>query len=80
MENQSGCCGSGVYRFHHLVKKDAVPYMGTGLTAFINDAVQTNISETAALNTINEWVEYPGGKIDKGTQLVNFRFMYMNMK
>ncbi|RAW93595.1 hypothetical protein [Photorhabdus laumondii] len=36
----------------HLVK-DAVPYTGTGLTAFINDAVQTNISETAALNTIN---------------------------
>ncbi|WP_082302667.1 hypothetical protein, partial [Photorhabdus namnaonensis] len=36
----------------HLVK-DAVPYTGTGLTAFINDAAQTNISETAALNTIN---------------------------
>ncbi|PQQ34382.1 hypothetical protein C6H65_24295, partial [Photorhabdus luminescens] len=128
---------------HHLVR-DAIPYSGTGLTAFINDAVQTNISETAALNTINfspiiypvlemvegfpksvylqgevskmrsfrlkltpgakwkiifkpkldetkmakvtvtngkgEWVEYPGGKIDKGTQLVDFRFMYMNMK
>ncbi|MBS9439102.1 hypothetical protein EAE91_18760 [Photorhabdus noenieputensis] len=127
----------------HLVK-DAVPYTGTGLTAFINDAVQTNISETAELNTINfspiiypvlemvegfpksvylqgevskmrsfrlkltpgakwkiifkpkldetkmakvtvtngkgEWVEYSNGKIDKGTQLVDFRFMYMNMK
>ncbi|OCQ51754.1 hypothetical protein Ppb6_02867 [Photorhabdus australis subsp. thailandensis] len=36
----------------HLVK-DAVPYTGTGLTAFINDAVQTNISEIAALNTID---------------------------
>ncbi|MER2473071.1 hypothetical protein [Photorhabdus laumondii] len=36
----------------HLVK-DAVPYAGTGLTAFINDAVQTNISEIAALNTID---------------------------
>ncbi|WP_250151170.1 hypothetical protein [Photorhabdus akhurstii] len=127
----------------HLVK-DAVPYGGTGLIAFINDAVQTNISEMPASNTIDfspviypvleivegfpktvslqgevlkmrpfrlmltpgtkwkiifkpkldetkmakvtvtngkgEWVEYPGGKIDKGTQLVDFRFMYMNMK
>ncbi|MEK9498702.1 hypothetical protein V2H77_19995 [Photorhabdus sp. P32] len=36
----------------HL-EKDAVPYSGTGLTAFINDAVQTNISEIAALNTID---------------------------
>ncbi|MCC8465301.1 MULTISPECIES: hypothetical protein [Photorhabdus] len=36
----------------HLVK-DAVPYTGTGLTAFINDAAQTNISEIAALNTID---------------------------
>ncbi|MCT8349298.1 hypothetical protein LGZ99_19405 [Photorhabdus temperata] len=117
---------------------------GTGLTAFINDAVQTNISEIAALNTIDyspviypvldlvegfpkriflqgevlkmrsfrltltpgaewkiifkpkldetkmakvtvtngkgEWVEYPGGKIDNGTQEVDFRYMYMNMK
>ncbi|MQL46532.1 hypothetical protein GEA64_00345 [Photorhabdus khanii] len=127
----------------HLVK-DAVPYSGTGLTAFINDAVQTNISEIAALNTIDfspviypvldlvegfpkriflqgevskmrsfrltltpgaewkitfkpkldetkmakvtvtngkgEWVEYPGGKIDNGTQEVDFRYMYKNMK
>ncbi|RAW93596.1 hypothetical protein [Photorhabdus laumondii] len=37
---------------HHLVK-DAVPYGGTGLIAFINDAVQTNISEIPASNTIN---------------------------
>ncbi|OCQ53810.1 hypothetical protein Ppb6_01036 [Photorhabdus australis subsp. thailandensis] len=36
----------------HLVK-DAVPYAGTGLTAFINDAARTNLSETEALNTIN---------------------------
>ncbi|NHB91019.1 hypothetical protein [Photorhabdus cinerea] len=39
----------------HLMK-DVVIYEGgggTGLTAFINDAVQTNLSETAALNTIN---------------------------
>ncbi|KAA1187329.1 hypothetical protein [Photorhabdus heterorhabditis] len=36
----------------HLVK-DAVPYGGTGLTAFIDDAAQTNISEIAALNTID---------------------------
>ncbi|MGV7961042.1 hypothetical protein QPK13_07985 [Photorhabdus tasmaniensis] len=127
----------------HLVK-DAIPYGGTGLTAFINDAVQTNLSETAALNIIDfspviypvlkivegspkrislqgevskmrsfrltltpgeewkitfkpkldetkmakvtvtngrgEWVEYPGGKIDNGTQEVDFRYMYMNMK
>ncbi|MCC8457851.1 hypothetical protein [Photorhabdus aegyptia] len=127
----------------HLVK-DAIPYSATGLIAFINDAVQTNISEMPASNTIDfspiiypvlkvvegrpnrvflqgevskmrpfrlmltpgakwkiifkpkldetkmakvtvtdgkgEWVEYPGGKIDKGTQLVDFRFMYMNMK
>ncbi|MCT8349729.1 hypothetical protein LGZ99_21640 [Photorhabdus temperata] len=127
----------------HLVK-DAIPYGGTGLTAFINDAVQTNLSETAALNVIDfspviypvlkvvekspkrislqgevskmrsfrlmltpgaewkitfkpkldetkmakvtvtdgkgEWVEYPGGKIDNGTQDVDFRYMYMNMK
>ncbi|TDB55748.1 hypothetical protein [Photorhabdus luminescens] len=27
-----------------------------------------------------EWVEYPGGKIDNGTQEVDFRFMYGNMK
>ncbi|WP_445494961.1 hypothetical protein [Photorhabdus sp. SF281] len=128
---------------HHLVK-DAVPYSGTGLIAFINDAVQTNLSEIDALNTIDfspviypvlkvverrpnriflqgevlkmrsfrlmltpgaewkitfkpkldetkmakvtvtdgkgEWVEYPGGKIDNGTQEVDFRYMYMNMK
>ncbi|WP_434525020.1 hypothetical protein [Photorhabdus asymbiotica] len=126
----------------HLVK-DAEPYGGTGFTAFINDAAQTNISETPALNTIDfsptiypvlemveklpkrvslqgevskthsfrlklmpgaewkivfkpkldetkmakvtvtngsEWVEYPGGKIDKGTRIVDFRYMYMNMK
>ncbi|WP_434524997.1 hypothetical protein [Photorhabdus asymbiotica] len=39
----------------HLMK-DVVIYEGgggTGLTAFINDAVQTNLSETAALNTID---------------------------
>ncbi|CAQ85317.1 conserved hypothetical protein [Photorhabdus asymbiotica] len=40
----------------HLVK-DAVLYDGggggTGLTAFINDAVRTSPSETAALNTID---------------------------
>ncbi|WP_228998445.1 hypothetical protein [Photorhabdus aegyptia] len=36
----------------HLVK-DAVPYAGTGLIAFVNDAVRTNISEIAALNTID---------------------------
>ncbi|WP_434525024.1 hypothetical protein [Photorhabdus asymbiotica] len=127
---------------HHLVK-DAVQEAGaegTGLTAFINDAVQTNLSEIAALNTIDfspviypilkvvegrpnriflqgevlnmrsfrlrltpgtewkiifkpkldetkmakvtvtngkgEWVEYPGGKIDKGTRIVDFRNMY----
>ncbi|NRN30199.1 hypothetical protein [Photorhabdus heterorhabditis] len=36
----------------HLIK-DAVPYSATGLIAFINDAVQTNISEIAALNTID---------------------------
>ncbi|ETS30944.1 hypothetical protein BB987_20815 [Photorhabdus temperata] len=27
-----------------------------------------------------EWVEYRGGKIDNGTQEVDFRYMYMNMK
>ncbi|OWO80958.1 hypothetical protein B5C26_15340 [Photorhabdus luminescens] len=128
---------------HHLVK-DAIPYSATGLIAFINDAVQTNISEMPASNTIDfnpviypvlkvvegrpnkiflqgevlkmrpfrltltpgakwkiifkpkldetkmakvtvthgkgEWVEYPGGKIDNGTQEVDFRFMYGNMK
>ncbi|KGM29968.1 hypothetical protein [Photorhabdus akhurstii] len=37
---------------HHLVK-DAAPYGGTGLIAFINDAVQTNISEIPASNTID---------------------------
>ncbi|MEK9496994.1 hypothetical protein V2H77_11110 [Photorhabdus sp. P32] len=128
----------------HLVK-DAIPYSATGLIAFINDAVQTNISEMPASNTIDfspviypvlkvvegrpnriflqgevlkmrpfrltltsgakwkiifkpkldetkmakvtvtnkkggEWVEYPGGKIDNGTQEVDFRFMYGNMK
>ncbi len=52
MENQSSFCGSGVYRFRHLVK-DAVPYGGTGLIAFINDAARTNISEIPASNTIN---------------------------
>ncbi|QXF32615.1 hypothetical protein CE143_05100 [Photorhabdus luminescens] len=39
----------------HLVK-DAVPYSGTGLTAFINDAERENYSEaseTRALNTID---------------------------
>ncbi|ERT10142.1 hypothetical protein LGZ99_22725 [Photorhabdus temperata] len=39
----------------HLVK-DAIPYGGTGLTAFINDAARTNYSEaseTRALNTID---------------------------
>ncbi|WP_434524994.1 hypothetical protein [Photorhabdus asymbiotica] len=39
----------------HLVK-DAALYDGgggTGLTAFINDAIQTSSSETAALNTID---------------------------
>ncbi|MBS9425537.1 hypothetical protein [Photorhabdus caribbeanensis] len=128
---------------HHLVK-DAIPYSATGLIAFINDAVQTNISEMPASNTIDfspviypvlkvvegrpnriflqgevlkmrpfrlmltpgakwkiifkpkldetkmpkitvtkgrgEWVEYPNGKIDNGSQEVDFRFMYMNMK
>ncbi|MCW7548984.1 hypothetical protein OO184_13830 [Photorhabdus sp. APURE] len=37
---------------HHLIK-DAVPYGGTGLIAFINDAARTNISEIPASNTIN---------------------------
>ncbi|ETS29565.1 hypothetical protein BB987_14550 [Photorhabdus temperata] len=39
----------------HLMK-DVVIYEGgggTGLTAFINDAIQTNLSETAASNTIH---------------------------
>ncbi len=122
----------------HLVK-DAIPYGGTGLTAFINDAVQTNLSETAASNTIDfspviypvlkvvekrpkrislqgevskmrsfrltltpgaewkiifkpkldetkipkititnekgEWVEYPDGQIEIGTQTVDFRYI-----
>ncbi|QXF32611.1 hypothetical protein CE143_05080 [Photorhabdus luminescens] len=50
----------------HLVK-DAVPYEGTGLTAFINDAAQTNISEIAALNTIDfRPVIYPVLKIVDG--------------
>ncbi|MBS9434126.1 hypothetical protein [Photorhabdus hainanensis] len=50
----------------HLVK-DAVPYEGTGLTAFINDAAQTNISEIAALNTIDfSPVIYPVLKIVDG--------------
>ncbi len=52
MENQSSFCGSRVYRFRHLMK-DAVPYAGTGLTAFINDAARTNISEISASNTID---------------------------
>ncbi|EYU14338.1 hypothetical protein EAE91_11390 [Photorhabdus noenieputensis] len=51
---------------HHLAK-DAVPYGGTGLIAFINDAVQTNISEIAASNTIDfSPVIYPVLEIVEG--------------
>ncbi|NDK99681.1 hypothetical protein [Photorhabdus bodei] len=50
----------------HLMK-DAIPYAGTGLTAFINDAAQTNISEIAALNTIDfSPVIYPVLKVVDG--------------
>ncbi|TDB54243.1 hypothetical protein [Photorhabdus khanii] len=53
----------------HLVK-DAIPYGGTGLTAFINDAARTNYSEaseTRALNTIDfSPVIYPVLKIVEG--------------
>ncbi|NRN30201.1 hypothetical protein [Photorhabdus heterorhabditis] len=50
----------------HLVK-DAVPYSATGLIAFINDAAQTNISEIAALNTIDfSPVIYPVLKVVEG--------------
>ncbi|WP_434525025.1 hypothetical protein [Photorhabdus asymbiotica] len=53
----------------HLVK-DAVQEVGaegTGLTAFINDAVRTNISEIAALNTIDfSPVIYPVLKVVEG--------------
>ncbi|WP_246550491.1 hypothetical protein [Photorhabdus caribbeanensis] len=42
----------GYTNVRHLVK-DAVPYTGTGLTAFINDAARTNISEIPASNTID---------------------------
>ncbi|MCW7550308.1 hypothetical protein OO184_20840 [Photorhabdus sp. APURE] len=51
---------------HHLAK-DAVPYGGAGLIAFINDAVQTNISEIAASNTIDfSPVIYPVLEIVEG--------------
>ncbi|WP_350307670.1 hypothetical protein [Photorhabdus viridis] len=53
----------------HLVK-DAVPYGGPGLTAFINDAARTNYSaasETRALNTIDfSPVIYPVLRIVEG--------------
>ncbi|WP_036773933.1 hypothetical protein [Photorhabdus australis] len=50
----------------HLMK-NAIPYAGTGLTAFINDAAQTNISEIAALNTIDfRPVIYPVLKVVDG--------------
>ncbi|TDB47501.1 hypothetical protein [Photorhabdus khanii] len=53
----------------HLVK-DAIPYGGTGLTAFINDAARTNYSEaseTRALNTIDfSPVIYPVLKLVEG--------------
>ncbi|WP_228998447.1 hypothetical protein [Photorhabdus aegyptia] len=50
----------------HLMK-DAIPYAGTGLTAFINDAARTNISEIAALNTIDfSPVIYPVLKVVDG--------------
>ncbi|TNH43343.1 hypothetical protein [Photorhabdus luminescens] len=51
---------------HHLVK-DAIPYSATGLIAFINDAVQTNISEMPASNTIDfSPVIYPILKVVEG--------------
>ncbi|TDB54244.1 hypothetical protein [Photorhabdus khanii] len=53
----------------HLMK-NAVPYVGTGLTAFINDAAGGNYSETSkthALNTINfSPVIYPVLKVVEG--------------
>ncbi|TNH41712.1 hypothetical protein [Photorhabdus luminescens] len=53
----------------HLVK-DAIPYAGTGLTAFINDAERENYSEaseTRALNTIDyRPVIYPVLKMVEG--------------
>ncbi|WP_445493756.1 hypothetical protein [Photorhabdus sp. SF281] len=53
----------------HLVK-DAIPYGGTGLTAFINDAARTyypEASETRALNTIDfSPVIYPVLKLVEG--------------
>ncbi|OCA53686.1 hypothetical protein [Photorhabdus namnaonensis] len=53
----------------HLVK-DAVPYSGTGLTAFINDAERENYSEaseTRAVNTIDyRPVIYPVLKMVEG--------------
>ncbi|MGS0629778.1 MULTISPECIES: hypothetical protein [Photorhabdus] len=53
----------------HLVK-NAVPYVGTGLTAFINDAARTNYSEaseTQALNIIDfSPVIYPVLKVVEG--------------
>ncbi|MBS9439103.1 hypothetical protein EAE91_18765 [Photorhabdus noenieputensis] len=41
---------------------------------------ETKMAKVTVTNGKGEWVEYSNGKIDKGTQLVDFRFMYMNMK
>ncbi len=41
---------------------------------------ETKMAKVTVTDGKGEWVEYPGGKIDKGTQLVDFRFMYMNMR
>ncbi|OWO79839.1 hypothetical protein B5C26_20265 [Photorhabdus luminescens] len=41
---------------------------------------ETKMAKVTVTNGKGEWVEYPGGKIDNGTQEVDFRFMYGNMK
>ncbi|MCW7548987.1 hypothetical protein OO184_13845 [Photorhabdus sp. APURE] len=41
---------------------------------------ETKMAKVTVTHGKGEWVEYPGGKIDNGTQEVDFRFMYGNMK
>ncbi|ERT10137.1 hypothetical protein O185_27165, partial [Photorhabdus temperata J3] len=41
---------------------------------------ETKMAKVTVTDGKGEWVEYPGGKIDNGTQIVDFRYMYMNMK
>ncbi|OCQ50663.1 hypothetical protein Ppb6_04152 [Photorhabdus australis subsp. thailandensis] len=41
---------------------------------------ETKMAKVTVTKGKGEWVEYPGGKIVTGTQIVDFRHMYMNMK